>query len=994
MGVMDRQGPAASGLSSGMTSSIGLDPGRVEGLPWRSALAWGLVAAIWMVAPGGLSGGWSLSLGLAVALLANLGFQTLLQGAGLLSFGHALYLGLGAWLMALALRGGWVSDVAWLVWPWLVAGATAMVAWGIAFLQARRGGVAFAMISLGLAEALAQGSQMLPSWFGGDAGWAVSRPVWSSSSGIAVPPTATNVALAAVASAALVVMAWRVGLAGPRALLWQAQAADDERLEALGQSSQQIRRRAMAWAAAPLGMAGAWMVWWSERFSAEWLSAARSADLLVIGVLGLALSAAVVSTLSGLRLLRPVWTLGAAATAGAWIMVWAEHLGPAWSEAWGLWLGLAFGWVVWQGQGGLLSPLQGRQRQLNRAPLEEQGCQTLARALPAVGAALGVALLTHAQWQARWSAQAEPLIQLLGRGWPLTAVDLWVGLVFSTTLCAGLAGWSRAVGRTGLKARETRALQTGQMDPPEPSDLSVRDGYPEAAVSQAVDSGERPAASVDPQSLDDLSAAPAHPPASGQVVLSLQGLQVHRGRQVVLRGLDLRVHEGEILALVGPNGAGKSTLLEALSGRLNPSQGELMLNGRSLAGLTVSQRARAGLARSFQGTRVFETLTVRQHLQLATLGAEPRLAAQAINLANALGLDSLLEVRADDLGPEALRCLELAMTLSLPGHLVLLDEPTAGLNASAADRVVRLLAKVLHGRTAIVVEHDLSVVRRLCDRVAILAEGQILCSGSPDLVLADPRVRALYGSDEDAQPESPVSVPAQHADQVLALLGDRTSSPEVLRLRAIDVDIQGRSVLRKVSFALHRGEVLAVRGAPGSGRSTLLRAIMGLCGSRGEIILVGQSLASLDAAQRARLGCCWVPDDRGLMLDLSVIHHLRLAWWGSQGRGADLPGALRQVWERFPRLAERQQVLAGSLSGGERQMLALARCWLVNPTVLLLDEPAEGLSPQALSAAEAVLRELSARGAAIIVTEDKPVLSGRLAQRVLTLHRGDVLASF
>jgi len=237
-------------------------------------------------------------------------------------------------------------------------------------------------------------------------------------------------------------------------------------------------------------------------------------------------------------------------------------------------------------------------------------------------------------------------------------------------------------------------------------------------------------------------------------------------------------------------------------------------------------------------------------------------------------------------------------------------------------------------------------------------------------------------------------MPAQPADQVSATLGERPSSPEVLRLRAIDVDIQGRSVLRQVSFALHRGEVLAVRGAPGSGRSTLLRAIMGLCGSRGEIILGGQSLASLDAAQRARLGCCWVPDDRGLMLDLSVIHHLRLAWWGSQGRGADLPEALRHVWQRFPRLAERQQVLAGSLSGGERQMLALARCWLVNPTVLLLDEPAEGLSPQALSTAEAVLRELAAKGTAIVITEDKPVLSRRLAQRVLTLHRGEVLTSY
>lgn len=514
----------------------------------------------------------------------------------------------------------------------------------------------------------------------------------------------------------------------------------------------------------------------------------------------------------------------------------------------------------------------------------------------------------------------------------------------------------------------------------------------EVPDSQALDTGERPAASAGAQSLFDPSPAPAHPPASGRVILSLQGLQVHRGRQAVLRDLDLRVHEGEILALVGPNGAGKSTLLEALSGRLNLAHGELTLDGRSLSGLTVPQRARAGLARSFQGTRVFETLTVRQHLQLATLGGEPRLAAQALDLARSLGLEAWLEVRADALGPEALRCLELAMTLSLPGHLFLLDEPTAGLNAKAANRVVQLLARALQGRTAIVVEHDLSVVRRLCDRVAILAEGQILCSGSPGTVLEDPRVRALYGTDEDAQTGNPVAAPSQLPLQVPSTAGDHSSSPEVLRLQALQVDIQGRPVLRNVSFALQVGEILAVRGVPGSGRSTLLRAIMGLCRSQGEIILGGQSLASIGTAHRARLGCCWVPDDRGLMLDLSVIHHLRLAWSGVRGRAPGLSEALHQLWQRFPRLAQRQQVLAGSLSGGERQMLALARCWLVSPKVLLLDEPAEGLSPQALLAAEAVLRELAARGTAIVITEDKPVLSRRLAQRVLTLHRGEVQA--
>jgi len=957
-----------------MTSPDRVNPGgvdalperRVAGLPWRSAIVWTVTGALAMATPGWLGWGWSLSLGWAVALLANLGFQTLLQGAGLLSFGHALYLGLGAWMMAWVMRAEWVAVLPWVVWPWLMGLATGLVAWLLAFLQARHGGVAFAMISLGLAEAAAQAVLMLPRWFGGDAGWSVSRSAFEGGT-LAAAATPWGIAVAAACSAGLMLGGVRLGLSGHRARLWQAQANDDERLEALGFSAFRIRRAAVTWAAGPLGMAGAWMVWWSERFSAEWWSAGRSADLLVIGVLGAAVASAVGGLFRGFKLDGRPWSLGLASLAGATIMVWSEQLGPAWSEAWSVWLGAAFGWVVWQGREQLWRPGALATTPVHHPSWEEALCRVLSQVLPGAAVALGLAVLTHAQWQWRWSAQAEPTLSLLGAPWRLGAVDVWVGLIGSTMVCLGLFKACAKAG-TGAKGPSVRSgaglLEVGQQAMARPQQTSIV-----APVSGGMPSGSEPRECPTAN--------------SGRIVLSMRGLEVRRGRQAVLLGLNLDLHAGEILALVGPNGAGKSTLLEAISGRLRLSKGELLLDGRSLRSLTVPQRVRAGLARSFQGTRVFESLSVREHLAVAVRSTGAEMQRRAWDQARSLGLSDCMDVPASELNPEALRCLELALTLALPGQVLLLDEPTAGLGPEAAERVMGLLSQVLAGRAAVIVEHDLSVVRRLCDRVAVLADGQVLVSGPPAEVLADTRVRATYGEQLFSPHPSALAPIEATAD-----LPSTLPSPVALSVEALTVFSDGHPVLGPVTFDVHAGEILVVQGATGSGCSTLLRALMGLTQRQGRVVFAGQVVTAQGAPEHARLGMAWVAEDRGLVADLSVKDHLRLAAWAQLERAGGLQPALDRVWQRFPRLRERQGVLAGSLSGGERQMLALARCWMVRPRVLLLDEPAEGLSPLALQEAELVLRELSADGSAILMTEHKPLLSLRLARRALVLHRG------
>jgi branched-chain amino acid transport system ATP-binding protein len=229
-----------------------------------------------------------------------------------------------------------------------------------------------------------------------------------------------------------------------------------------------------------------------------------------------------------------------------------------------------------------------------------------------------------------------------------------------------------------------------------------------------------------------------------------------RGFRAVDR-VDLEIADGEVHALVGPNGAGKTTLFNLLTGFLVPTSGRITLGGRDITGLPPERVARLGVARSFQITSLFGQLSALEHVELALQAGRgegwrfwrsekvlARHTSRAMALLDTVGLADHAEATADSLPYGRKRALELALALALEPKVLLLDEPTAGMGLEDVDRTVALIGRVRQGRTVVMVEHNMSVVAALADRVTVLQAGRVLASGTYDEVRADERVIAAY----------------------------------------------------------------------------------------------------------------------------------------------------------------------------------------------------------------------------------------------------------
>jgi branched-chain amino acid transport system ATP-binding protein len=239
--------------------------------------------------------------------------------------------------------------------------------------------------------------------------------------------------------------------------------------------------------------------------------------------------------------------------------------------------------------------------------------------------------------------------------------------------------------------------------------------------------------------------------------LELRGVYKRLGSTDIIRGLDLQVHAGERLALIGPNGAGKSTLFDLISGRFAPDQGSIWLQGQPIHGLQPQHIHRLGLSRSFQITRLFGQLSVRDNLRCAalrSLGHGPsvwhRLDGLAEVNARADAWMAMVELThrshtpARALSYAEQRALELGVTLVSNPAVVLLDEPTAGMGHSDTRRFTQMIRRATQGRTLLTVEHDMGVVFDLAERVAVLVAGQVLAVDTPERIRADARVQQAY----------------------------------------------------------------------------------------------------------------------------------------------------------------------------------------------------------------------------------------------------------
>ena len=479
---------------------------------------------------------------------------------------------------------------------------------------------------------------------------------------------------------------------------------------------------------------------------------------------------------------------------------------------------------------------------------------------------------------------------------------------------------------------------------------------------------------------------PAGPPGA----LEVRDLGITFGGIKAATAVTFTAPPGKVTSVIGPNGAGKTTVLNLIGGFYRPDSGSIRLGERELAGRAAWKVARAGIARTYQTTKLFATMSIVDNVLIALRrGRLGSMAADAASrgdrdAAEALlafvGYHGSLSTPAGDLPHVDRRLVEIARALTMRPRVLLLDEPAAGLMRSDKDALSRLIRRIADlGIAVILVEHDMLLVMGISDAVIVLDAGVRIAAGSPIEVRHDPRVLKAYlgGGEMRARP------------RVTPWSGAHDAVLTTVKLTA---GYGAAPVLDNVSLDVRPGEMVTIIGSNGAGKSTTMRAISGLLRPvDGAIVLDNVPISELETHQIARCGLALVPEGRQVFPELSVLDNLVL---GAHSRkDADRDDEIAGLLQRFPRLKERLTIRAGLLSGGEQQMLAIARGLMAKPRILLLDEPSLGLAPAMINELFDILAGLRDEGVTILLVDQMAALALTVADRGYVLELGKIVRS-
>ncbi|WP_407311630.1 ATP-binding cassette domain-containing protein [Pseudomonas sp. nanlin1] len=469
--------------------------------------------------------------------------------------------------------------------------------------------------------------------------------------------------------------------------------------------------------------------------------------------------------------------------------------------------------------------------------------------------------------------------------------------------------------------------------------------------------------------------------------LHIRDLGIRFGGVQAAQQVNLHAPAGSITSIIGPNGAGKTTVLNMISGFYTPDTGQIEL-GQPLAGLAAWRSARAGIARTYQTTQLFGEMSVLENLLVALQKGRLGLpfthsgVAQhtlALNLLALVGYRGEVNIAAQALPHVDRRLVEIARALATAPSVLLLDEPAAGLSRSDTDALVQVLRQLAaFGLSVILVEHDMALVMAVSERLLVLDAGKPITVGPPAAVRRDERVIAAYLG----------GTAYQASARPAPWHGSRDAR---LFIKDLVIDYGAAPVVSAVNLVVNPGELVAILGANGAGKSSILQCLAGLHrATEGSILLDNEDISHTSASRIAALGLALVPEGRQLFGYLSVRDNLLLGAY-ARAPGFDAAAEVEAILCRFPRLRERIDSPAGLLSGGEQQMVAVGRGLMAKPKILVLDEPSLGLSPAMIGELYDALAALRDEGVTLLLVDQMANLALQVADRAYVLENGRVI---
>jgi ribose transport system ATP-binding protein len=476
------------------------------------------------------------------------------------------------------------------------------------------------------------------------------------------------------------------------------------------------------------------------------------------------------------------------------------------------------------------------------------------------------------------------------------------------------------------------------------------------------------------------------------IVLEIADVAKSFGSVIALKRMNLVVRRGRVHTLLGENGAGKSTLMKILAGVFQPTSGSIKLRGTNYAPKNPRDARASGISIVFQELSLSRNLTVAENIfannEPSRFGfiRENALNNDASKLITELGLPVDPRSKVGDLSIAQRQLVEIAKGLSQPADVVILDEPTSSLSDSEAEILFSIIERLKARGTAVIyISHRMEEIMRLSDDITVVRDGEFVTTIEKQQTSIDKLIALMVGrAMNDIYPprvalRPPIDVPAVLATKNLTVPG---------KFHDVNIDVKP-------------GEVLGLFGLVGSGRSDVMKALFGMYQPTGEIALDGKTITLTSPTQAIRSGIAFVTENRkeeGVVLPHTVERNINMV---ALGQLAGPFGLMRSSAERASAKAEVLRLaiktasidtIAGSLSGGNQQKIVLAKWLQMQPRVLILDEPTRGVDVGAKYEIYRIIRELAAKGAAILmVSSELPEVLG-LSDRVVVMHNKSVAA--